>query len=393
MQRTPPRSSESESQFDRELEALCDTIDHSRKRNLSPGLLRRDLAVDRLKSQEESASPLLKKKKECAPNTPIKANMAMTMAEFKAYMDANTNKRLDSVDGNMKDLSSKFDRIEKTVDQNSRKLSAHDEAIAAIRDDLSKLKDGRPKAPSPLHDRTQCSPGTTPHQLSPDDLRDYLRARRSLRLWPIIGSTRDLLWKAVGEFLFNNLKLDGRIQNPMIEEVTKVVLPSGPRVRDEVLVTFSTDEVRDMVLGQVSNLSPYVDDDRRATAGVRMEVPKRLTQEFRVLFKYGQNLRARHGDGTRRHVKFDDENKSLFLNVKLPGDDSWSKVSPAVARRGLRARQALTDGELERRLDITGPLQPISRPRASSSADQPMLAPPTLAAPWNARRSESISMS
>ena len=42
---------------------LSDSIDRSRKRHLEPGLLRGDQALDRLRTQEASASPVLKKPK------------------------------------------------------------------------------------------------------------------------------------------------------------------------------------------------------------------------------------------------------------------------------------------------------------------------------------------
>lgn len=132
----------------------------------------------------------------------------------------------------------------------------------------------------------------------------------------------------------------------------------------EVIVRFKHNKDRDTVLGSVGKLSDCINEQGRPTAGVRIQVLAHLQASFRSLFKYGQMLRARYGQGTRRHIKFDDTNQSLFLNAKLPGDESWSQVSLDVARRGLKAREVLTDEEMERRLDITGPLAP--RPHSAS---------------------------
>ena len=158
--------------------------------------------------------------------------------------------------------------------------------------------------------------------------------------------------------------------------------------RSEVLVRFKDTVTRDLVMGAAAKLANFMDTEGRATAGMRMEVPVRLQQSFRVLFKYGQNLRARNGIGTRRHVKFCDIGRTLYLNVKLPRDERWSRVSLDVAMRGMRARETLDDGQLERRMDITGPLSTQQRPRAISTLGPP---PPTQASAWTRRSGGSTS--
>lgn len=76
--------------------------------------------------------------------------------------------------------------------------------------------------------------------------------------------------------------------------------------------------------------------------------------------------------------------KSIFLNVKLPGDDRWGKVSIEVATRGMRAKDSLNDDQLERRLDITGPSRDPPRLRAASVAD-----PPPSTSAWTRRTAGS----
>ena len=172
----------------------------------------------------------------------------------------------------------------------------------------------------------------------------------------------------------------------MIEKISRPDTPSGtgPGVRNEVLVVFKHVETRDSVLGASTKLAAYIDANGRPTAGLRIEVPRRLRSSFTLLYRYGQKLRQRHGAGTRRHVKFDDVDRTIYLNVRLPDDDSWSRVSIELARKGLRTREMMSNEDLERRLDIAGPI--TTRPRAASLALPPADVPMTTQA-WTGRSS------
>ena len=372
---------------DTALDELVTSLDRSRKRHLDVGLLRGDQVLDRLATQEASASPILKRTRTDPQKTPPGvSNMALTMAEFTEYMDKNTNKRISELDNKVGGMQTSIDKLDASVKDNSTKLDAHEARIARIEGQVATVRDGQ-FPPLAGTSRPFAEPPESSSSPPPSDA-EFALARRSLRLWPIQGQTRDELWHSAGLFLGNNLGLEGRIDKNSVESITRVEIPSGPGVSQEALVRFSDVALRDIVMGAASKLAPFLDQNGRATAGMRMEVPPRLQQSFRVLFKYGQSLRARHGPGTRRHVKFSDVDKSLFLNVKLPGDEQWSKVSLEVARRGIRARETIDDGQLERRLDITGPLRETQRPRAASTAGPP---PPTQASAWTRRSGGSSS--
>ena len=365
---------------------LANSIDRSRKRHLEVGLLRGDQVHDRLGEQEASASPILKRLRQTPEVSPPAkaANMAMTMAEFKDYMDNNTNKRLDGLDGKMSGMQASISRIDSTVRDNSERIQRHESQINEMREEVKKMKDGSfPPLPTANRDLGMGLIAAPP---TPASDPEYTLARRSLRLWPVEGATRDQIWAEAGIFMGTRLGLEGKIDKTSIESITRVEIPSGPGVCREVLVSFRDNASRDLVMGAASKLGPYIDSEGKATAGMRMEVPPRLQQNFRVLFKYGQTLRARHGKGTRRHVKFCDVERNLYLNVKLPLDETWSRVSLEVALRGMRARNSLNDDQLEKRLDITGPIQP--RERAASTSGRPA---PTLASAWTRRSGGSAS--
>ena len=366
--KTPRKEEEqgADNECEEDLEEICRTIDRSRKRLLSPGILRGDQAVDRLREQEAGASPLLKKSRPSpTPSPDPNPKMAMTLAEFKAYMDETTNKKLDSQGEVLNSLKTTVQKVDAKVETNTRNLresstiiKKNQEAIELLKTEVRAIKEKEATPPA----------WPAPRESSNDEEeRAYLTARRSLRIWPVGGNTVRELWTATGDFMRQKLGLEHMLRDSMIQGITRADVPSGPGVKEEVIVVFKAETDRDAVLGAVGKLAGCVDVTGKPTAGVRIEVPAHLRTTFRSLFKYGQALRVRHGAGTRRHVKFDDNMRTLFLNAKLPGDSTWSRISIDVARRGLRAREELTNSEVEQRFDITGP----ARERSASLADFP----------------------
>ena len=196
---------------------------------------------------------------------------------------------------------------------------------------------------------------------------DYLDARRSARLWPIRASNDVDLWGEVGEFLHGRLGIpESQMCQDDIETVTRVCGSDiTGRVNDEVIVKFYDKRKRDDVFANATHLASAVDGEGKPTAGIRLEVPRELEDTFRLLSRFGTRLRARHGQGTRRHVKFDDFSGSLFANVKLPGDTTWTRVTPAMAQedleRSMKEESAMNQKRLASKL-IPGPRERLNRP-------------------------------
>ena len=214
--------------------------------------------------------------------------------------------------------------------------------------------------------------------------RSYLRARRSVRIWPVNRQDEDSLWKGTGEFIHEALRIpESEVSQEDIESVVAVPDPRLPNssVNNEVLVTFHCPRKRDILLSNSPNLSSFVDGAGRPTAGIRLEIPAELDDTFRLLARFGTRLRARHGEGTKRHIKFDDIEASLFINVKLPGDEVWSRVSPAMAKADLDQTTREESARLMKRISAgagQGPRQrlaapattPGQRPRANGGGAQ-----------------------
>lgn len=351
-QESPDSGSNTDGGEEEEEDEVSLSIRRSRKRHLSPGVLRGDRIADQLILQEATASPLLKKNRPQEYNE--KGTMAMTMKDFEAYMRRNG---LDTVNDNLSGLKTEVAGVANSVRANTDKLSTHHdlitknaEAIQEVRSELLRVKDGTVLRPST--DRSFDESGSLDRTPRVDESA-YIAARKSLRLWPIQGGSSQDLWQSTGLFLRSTLGLKD-FREDQIESISRPVFPSGLTTKNEAVVKFVNAEIRDTVLGASSRLSDKFDAAGKPTAGIRLEIPRSLSSIFRILEKYGQQIRQRHGQGTRRHVKFDDGSRSLYLNVKLPGDERWSRVEIEMARKGIRTRERLASEELERRLDIDG---------------------------------------
>ena len=195
----------------------------------------------------------------------------------------------------------------------------------------------------------------------------YLAARRSVRVWPIRADNEVDLWGEVGEFLHGLLRIPEKdMSQDDIETITKVNRPDlTGKINNEVIVKFFDKKKRDDVFANATNLATAVDKEGMPTAGLRLEIPRELEDTFRLLSRFGTRLRARHGQGTRRHVKFEDFCGSLYANIKLPGDTSWTKVTPAMAQedleRSMREENQLNQTRMATKL-LPGPRERLSRP-------------------------------
>ena len=114
------------------------------------------------------------------------------------------------------------------------------------------------------------------------------------------------------------------------------------------------------------------------SAGIRTVVPAHLRSIEKQLSDYGRRLRGKHGKGTKTHIKFDDGDRSIFLNVRLRDDQAWSRVYPEFARRWLKKLKNSDAEDLNRKLNLLpGPendqMRPVSgrsdfpRPKAKST--------------------------
>lgn len=192
----------------------------------------------------------------------------------------------------------------------------------------------------------------------------------------MVGSTQEQVWEAVGDFIHGPPGVS-------TSDVGKDDIPShGDSVTDEVLVVLKDKNICDLLIVSSVNLAGEVNAGGRPTASTRIEVPPELMDTFRLLNRLGARLRVRHGAGTKRHIKFYDFTGSLFANVKLPGDRTWTKVFPAMARSDLAASVQEEEDRNRKRFAaklVPGPPERLAQPMVEvalplQTPSQPLLA-------------------
>lgn len=97
------------------------------------------------------------------------------------------------------------------------------------------------------------------------------------------------------------------------------------------------------------NLAEEIDREGKPLAGLRLEIPDCPRGTFKTLESHGYALRQRYGPTLKRHIRFDDYAKDLYLNVKLPGEEEWMKILPDFASREQReSEQSSMDGRRDK---------------------------------------------
>ena len=208
---------------------------------------------------------------------------------------------MDLLTSGMLSISAKVNQQGKDIEKNglriSEQLLAVDANARSIAEIFNRLEDlaanpggtvpSARAVASPIPQKAHCS-------------EDFLKARRSVRIWPITAKDDEELWAEVGDFIHGKLR-----------------------------------------------------------------IPEMGT--FRLLSRFGTRLRARHGDGTKRHNKFDDFNASLYAVIKLPGDEHWTRITSEMARRDLDSSFRQEEEATQKRLAlkrIPGPRERLRGSRA-----------------------------
>ena len=300
------------------------------------------------------------------PPNPVAASAgpspAITIDILMNALKENRDFIIKSVNANINDLSRRVDANVNDIASNTTAITAHEAKLDSQRADLVRLEE-RVKA---IEKGGVIPPASA--QTKAVLSQEYMWARRSVRLWPIAGESEEEMWGEVGEFIHEILRVSTQdVSQDDIEAIRRPLgrAPPGAEDRKEVIVTFFDKWKRDAVTASSSNLSEMVDQTGRPTAGVRLEIPSELDDTFRMLTRFGTRLRARHGVGTKRHIKFDDYTGSLFANVKLPGDDKWSRITADMAREDLHASLQEENNFTKKRLAaklVPGPRERLQRP-------------------------------
>ena len=274
-------------------------------------------------------------------------------------LQENTNNIIKSFTSNLGALATVVESNKRQIEANKSSLEKTDRTAVSNTKQIASL-DARVRAlesaPAPVVTEKRAT-------LSPE----YELARRSLRAWPVCGESEQDLWGNAGDFIHELLKVPYDEVNQV--DILEVRRPTDPFVPDgvvnEAVIVFKDKRIRDLVMSHSVNLAGNTDGRGKPTAGTRLELPPELRDTFRLLSRFGTRLRARHGIGTKRHVKFDDFTGSLYVNVKLPGDESWTRISPEMARVDLERSMKEEDTKNQNRLAsklLPGPRERLNLP-------------------------------
>ena len=159
-----------------------------------------------------------------------------------------------------------------------------------------------------------------------------------------------------------------------VEKITRIRNQPGKRVHNEIRVQMSRPWARDHVASKGKLLSEYVDQDNRPMAGIRMDVLDFLSGDFKTLDRYGLRMKNIHRRGTKRYIKYDEPNMGLILELRMPGDLTWLKITPAMAREFVDASDKEEIDRNRRKLTsrrTRPPRRPTTRRSTPSAASDP----------------------
>ena len=273
---------------------------------------------------------------------------------------------------NIEAINNTIKKIQKESNDSAEKLEKKVErlesVILASKSSRPSLSEQREDEHPPIVDIMQVDMRVREENMARSD--SYAIARRSLRIWPIKGTDDAEIRRAAIDFIRNKLQVDeSELLDEQICRVRRSKPPRKSRVRFEALVTFQDKFARDAVAAHGKNLSDFIDSTGLPTAGTRLDYPAFLGTAFRLLDWYGKQMRDRHGKGTRRNIKYDDDEENLYLDVCLPSQDYWHRVSPDEAKR--YKTQVETERTHQTRRSLEGPLSNPQRGQSNRKDPPP----------------------
>ena len=147
----------------------------------------------------------------------------------------------------------------------------------------------------------------------------FLASRRSIRIWPIDDGPD--LEEKVKIFLATHMGIpDETLSNIKFEAIEKQEQMRRSKVHGEYLVRFFNSQTRDVIQSYAANLA-----NANGRAGLRIDIPDALRGLFRMYESHAAALREKYG-GIRRAIRFDDVNRSLYMDVKLNHTD-WHRIT------------------------------------------------------------------
>lgn len=170
----------------------------------------------------------------------------------------------------------------------------------------------------------------------------YDHHRKTLRMWPIKGQGSELV-KATKSFFQQKLKIIGTAYEQIGKIDIRRAKDSSDKFPDEIVVVFTSKEVRDTVKAAGKNLAGEKE------CGMRLNVPAFLLEDYRLLASVGYTIKTSQAD-VRRAIKFDDASRGLVLDIRI--DNEWRRVTPQEAKEAAKTNPDIRAGP--KKLDSAG---------------------------------------
>ena len=203
-------------------------------------------------------------------------------------------------------------------------------------------------------------------------------ARRSLNVWPL--ETPDV--PGLKKFALTFLKLsEEEFASFEVRGIkpARGALTSG-RTIQEFEVEFARIGYRDAFRSNASRLAPH-----GRNAGIWLTLPDFLMSTFKLLENEGYRITQRK-PGTKRSIKFNDLDRTLVMDVKLPGAN-WVRVTADQVAKVSRGRRSVTNTTVDDvlaigSLDLPEPVEGIGNDadeemEETSEAQNPTAGPST----------------
>ena len=280
----------------------------------------------RIANHRESPNQIL------STNMPSDAVCTVSFADFRNYMTKEITGMKTTI---CSEIGASIDKVSEKVMVNAVTIAEVEKEVKAIKKSVapeSLRKEIREIAGDVMLGGGRTGPnGRSRSESDVDDIRKYWWARRCLRISPISEAANGSLWPAVEKFVLDELLVpESDMAQDSVESVRRIRNTRRSKITDEALVVFKDIETRDNVARHATNLAAW--DGKTPRPSLRMEIPGHLNATFKMLERHGHTLKTRHGADLKRHIRFDDDELDLVLDVKLPKEDNWTRLSPQYVR-------------------------------------------------------------
>ena len=281
-------------------------------------------------------------------------NEAMLMILKQHITSANADMK-GEINGSIKQL---LRPINEQIGINSAEISKNARAISDIQQSLKHISNAH-NGPSTSSRADVRNDDQERRMGAWDETRkreNYDISRRSVRIWPVDGESEDELRTAAEVFLLDTLLVEKSTleQMPKIR-IRRTIVPGRTKIKNEVLLTFNNKYNRDKICSHAKNLASKTSEDGSPTAGLRLDYPEHLAKDFRALEAYGAYLRRTRGKEMKRNYRFNDDDESIYMDIRLPNDTEWLRITAEMAREQNKRKNATSNNNIRRRIAETSP--------------------------------------